>query len=300
MITPEEYVNTYVNLKSPLYENDSWRLMNTPIKKYLQNGKKPQSDNAQAAQQMLLAHLGKIFKSGKPQKFKFKGYKHPGLTDENYDYILNSITRTFLGKACPWEIQETIQLASLFGLVNEDYCRTYLGVDCGGFVANYWGEACPHMTDPMPLGWNGISPRNFWEVSSIWPDARKRRRKEAGDIRVGDAAIFFTWIDDKNVDNPAKSDGHGGHIKGTGSKAFHIGLVNGIGLAGDNITKLEIAESSGGESRYGGNGVNVRLAKVSATGKSQSFVYLKSGEDERIYFVEPPRGWGPELPWDYR
>jgi hypothetical protein len=300
MITPKEYVEAYVNLKSPLYKNDNWNLMNTPIVKYLQNGKKPQSDNAQAAKQKLLTHLGKFFKHGQPpQKFKLKGYQHPGLTDENYDYLLNSITRTFLGKACPWEIQETIQLASLFGLVDESYCEKNLGVDCGGFVANYWGEACPHMTDPMPLGWDGISPRNFWEDGSIWSDAKKRRRKEAKDISIGDAAIFFTWIDDKNVDTRAKSDGQGGHIKGTGSKAFHIGLVNDIGVAGDNITKLEIAESSGESSRYGGNGVNVRFSKVLATGKSQSFVYLKAGEDERIYFVAPPRGAGSELPYDY-
>ena len=83
----------------------------------------------------------------------------------DYDYINNSIDRCFIGKACPWEIQETLQLASEVGAVTEtnllEFCRSSLGVDCGGFVANYWGEACPHMVKVNPLGWNGILPRGF-------------------------------------------------------------------------------------------------------------------------------------------
>ncbi len=87
-------------------------------------------------------------------------------------------------------------------------------------------------------------------------------------------------------------------IEGTGSEAFHIGLVNSRGYAGDNFTSLEIAESAGSPSIYGGSGVSVRAANVVSTGMSGKWVYCQSGTNERIYFVEPPRGWGPETAYN--
>jgi hypothetical protein len=48
----------------------------------------------------------------------------------------------------------------------------------------------------------------------------------------------------------------------------------------------------------GGWGVNGRAANVLSTGKSGKWVYCQSGTNERIYFVEPPRGWGPETAYN--
>jgi hypothetical protein len=38
-------------------------------------------------------------------------------------------------------------------------------VDCGGFVAAYWGEEVPHMVEPNPKFATGISPRSIWADS---------------------------------------------------------------------------------------------------------------------------------------
>jgi hypothetical protein len=62
---------------------------------------------------------------------------------------------------------------------------------------------------------------------------------------------------------------------------------------------LGVAESSGARSIYGGNGVNVRAVGLSDTGKSGSYVYAAVGSNERIYFVAPPAGAGPEMPYTY-
>jgi hypothetical protein len=62
---------------------------------------------------------------------------------------------------------------------------------------------------------------------------------------------------------------------------------------------LEIAESSGARSVFGGNGVNVRTAAVTGTGKSGLYGYAEVGKNERIYFVAPPAGAGPEMPYTY-
>jgi hypothetical protein len=96
------------------------------------------------------------------------------VIEPDYDYIPASIHRTFIGKACPWEIQETIQLGSSISVINREnidkYCRDNIGVDCGGFVAAYWGEAVPHMAEPNPPMATGISPRSFWSDSKTWLD----------------------------------------------------------------------------------------------------------------------------------
>jgi hypothetical protein len=172
-------------------------------------------------------------------------------------------------------------------------------VDCGGFVAAYWGEEVPHMVEPNPKFATGISPRSFWADSGTWPDVIRRRRTDFTAIKPGDAAIFFSGVKDNNPDIQAKKGPDGEWIAGSGSKAFHIGLVNAIGASSSSITSLEIAESSGAPSIYGGNGVNVRAAQVNGSGTSGSYVYAQVGNDERIYFLAPIPGAGPELPYGF-
>ena len=194
-----------------------------------------------------------------------------------------------------------MQLASQLGLVVPDksysFCSANVGVDCGGFVANYWGEGVPHMADTNPSGAYGISPRSFWSDSKTWPDVMKRRRSVASAVQPGDAAIFFKDMKGDNPDLAKQRDSKGNLIAGTGSEAFHIGLVNQMAAG---LGKLEVAESSGARSVFGGNGVNVRSVNVQGTGVScGKWVYAEVGNNERIYFVAPPPGWGPEMPYRY-
>jgi hypothetical protein len=272
-----------------------WVARQAPIVNYLQHNQSEQDKRAAIAERALRNLLPAA--TGIPHVNHLKTFNF-----NEYDYINNSITRSYIGKACPWEIQETLQLASEVGAVAEanltDYCRTALGVDCGGFVANYWGESCPHMTQVAPAGWNGILPRSFWSNTQLWPDVMSRRRQMAGHVKPGDAAIFFKDVKNNNPDIAKQRDSNGKLIAGTGSEAFHIGLVSQVGSDGGGFTSLEIAESSGAKSIYGGSGVNVRSAHIAGSGMSGKWVYCEVGNDERIYFVAPPWGWGPEAAYN--
>ena len=294
MLSPAVYVNAYANLSSWLWFNGAWNWTDTGIIMYLQNSGAQQT----AANIVENAFWDKLARANQGKSLRYV----KTFNFDDYDYIPTSIHRTFIGKACPWEIQETIQLASSIGIVNDQnidkYCHDNVGVDCGGFVAAYWGEAVPHMAAPNPAMATGISPRSFWADSTTWPDVLRRRRTDAGAIQPGDAAIFFKGVKDNNPDILAKKGSDGQWIEGSGSQAFHIGVVNNIGASGGAITMLEIAESSGAASIFGGNGVNVRTAQVAGTGKSGAYVYAEVGSKERIYFLAPIPGAGPEMPYD--
>ncbi|HMV40027.1 hypothetical protein [Plasticicumulans sp.] len=294
MYLPAQFVNAYVDLFTWILDGSDWSFTGTPILHYLQSGKKPQSPNAQLAHQRFMSRLAQV----DPKFTTAKTFNY-----NDYDYINLSIRRCFIGKACPWEIQETLQLASELGLTNPDtvykYCSDNLGVDCGGFVAAYWGEGVPHMADTQPVGSLGFLPRTFWSDSHLWPDVRARRRKSAGEISPGDAAIFFKDIKGDDPDIAKQRDSSGTLIEGTGSEAFHIGLVNSVSGGGDKITQLEIAESSGAASKFGSDGVNVRFATIQSSGIAKGLIYAQTGANERIYFLGPPAGWGPELPYTY-
>jgi hypothetical protein len=296
MLSPALYISTYADLWSWIVVDSNWSYASTPILNYLQNGLGAQSSNAQLAHRKFMSKLVEASKNQSialAKTFRFM----------DYDYINQSITRTFIGKACPWEIQETLQLGSQIGAFSAEhvykYCLDCMGVDCGGFVANYWGIGVPHMANPTPFGATGFSPRSFWADSKTWPDVLRRRRPAFTAIQEGDAAIFFKDVKDNNPDIAKQRDKNNKLIEGTGSEAFHIGVVNRVGASASAITMLEIAESSGAHSIYGGNGVNVRSVGITATGKSGPYVYAAVGANERIYFVAPPAGAGPEMPYQY-
>lgn len=286
-MSPGEYAKSYANLFTWFWNGDDWVSRRAPIINYLQNNHNPQSARALAAEAALRRVMDReIGSDARKKTFRYV----------EYDYINNSIKRCFIGKACPWEIQETLQLASEIGALSEpkllDYCLNILGVDCGGFVANYWGEACPHMAHPAPPGFDGILPRGFWANTQLFPDVMKRRRKTLESVRPGDAAIHFKDVVKNNPDI-VKQGTPGHYIAGTGSEAFHIGLVETI-----SSSTIAIAESSEGKKSLGGNGVGVREAAVEEVGKSGEWVYCKTGANTWLYFVAPPWGWGPDTAYN--
>jgi hypothetical protein len=209
-------------------------------------------------------------------------------------YVTTSLQRVYSGKGAPDEIQDALWLASLCGLVNDGTVATYadnnLGVDCGGFVANYWGIGHPTVSIPNPTGALGYKPRYIW---GMFPGLR---RKSAAEIHADDAAVFFQDVknDDPNV--AAAQLPNGSYDRKTGSQAFHIGVVSSVSIGpGTNQVTLEIAESSGATASSGGNGVNVRsLDPVTAT-VAKGLVYCPSGEN-RIYFTGRQGAVAPYMP----
>ena len=281
-MSPEDYVNIYLNLWSWVGE----AFTPARVRNYLQNGKAPQSPRAEQA-------FGALKRAVAPLAGVKKGQTLPPVFSVNGDrYVTSSLERVFIGKGAPDEIQDVLWLGSLCGLVTEgnlaNYVDTNLGVDCGGFVANYWGLGHPTPDKPIVMGSTGIAPRTIWES---YP-----RRRESDAVDVGDAAVFFKDVKGNNPDIKAVKK-NGEYDSSTGSQAFHIGLVASKTTLPDGRLRLDIAESSGA-SRAGGNGVNVRpLGQVTPI-VAGGLVYCMEGAN-RIYFSAMPTGASPYMPQWY-
>jgi hypothetical protein len=280
-MSASEYVRTYLQL--PVWKNES---ATTPVsvRNYLQSGMGGQSTRAANAYAKLLAALPKQLDTPSkvlPATFQVRGDK----------YVTTSLWRVYNGKGTPTEIQGVLWLALLCGLVDDKTLTTYvdnnLGIDCGGFVANYWGIGAPSVSAPNPNGATGFKPRTIW---GMFP---KLQRKSASEIEEDDAAIFFKDV--KNDDpNLAAQQKAGSYDTSSGSQAFHIGVVSAVtAIPATNQVDLEIAESSGAPATSGGNGVNVRsLGRVTAT-VAKGLVYCPDGKN-RVYFTGKQ---GPVAPY---
>lgn len=155
---PSQFAKMYAQLTTRLYAGDGFGVADTPILRYLQAGRTETASNGALALKELNGKLGRA--KGAPAA------NAPTFVFKDFTYIRSSINRSFIGKATPWELQETLQLASHLGLVSRDnaatWCRKNLGVDCGGFVAAFWGVGVPHLNNLQPWGSTGILPRGFW------------------------------------------------------------------------------------------------------------------------------------------
>jgi hypothetical protein len=279
-----DYVDTYLHIWC--WVNDTFTAAR--VRNYLQSGLGAQATRAASAYSQLMGALPKLagLSAGKllPQVFEVQKDK----------YVTTSLWRVYNGKGAPNEIQDALWLASLCGLVNEGTLTSYvdsnLGIDCGGFVANYWGIGRPSTTSPNPTGATGYNPRMIW---GLFPNLR---RKNAGEIQADDAAIFFKDVksDDPNIAATKGADGN--WDPKTGSQAFHIGLVSSVSaIPGTSQVKLEIAESSGATASSGGTGVNVRsLGQVTAT-VAKGLVYCMDGQN-RVYFIGQQGAAQPYMP----
>jgi len=273
-MTPEEYVGVYLNLWC--WIGDVFTAAR--VRNYLKNdGTSAQSNRAKLAHAALLTAVRKLAGLG--------GRALPPVFEVNGDkYVTTSLQRVYEGKGAPDEIQDVLWLASLAGLVDETTFQTYvdrnLGLDCGGFVANYWGLSHPTTFDPNPKGATGVLPRAIWNT---YP-----HRASASAIQVGDAAVFFQDVKGNNPDIGAKQKVDGTYDTSSGSQAFHIGVVASNRLLADG--RLDIADSSGSASATsGGNGVKVRLLTNVKPVVANGLVYCMDGAN-RIYFTAKPAG----------
>ncbi len=284
-MSPAEYVNIYLNLSCWIGE----AFVATRVRNYLQDGKAPQSPQAKQAFNALVPAV-RALAGLRP------GTSLPAVFDVSGDkYVGTSLQRVFLGKGAPDEIQDVLWLASLCGLLDEgsvaNYADTNLGVDCGGFVANYWGIGHPSANNPNPSGATGFLPRTIWNTY-------RTHRKDAGSVAVGDAAVFFKDVKANNPDLVATKKLDGTYDTSTGSQAFHIGLVASASVGYDGTMRLEIAESSGAAATSRGNGVNVRSVQPAKPVVAGGLVYCPDGNN-RIYFTGAPSSASPYLPQWY-
>ena len=291
-MNPSQYTQSYSDLWSWIVDADGEASYSgTPIRNYLQNntkssGTKDQALRAAKAYGDLMSAITRRLGSAPDVRFK--------IGEDTF--IRLSLQRVYWGKGAPNEIQDAIWLATLLGVVRSSdlprYCRESLGIDCGGFVANFWGFGRPTLAELSPKGAAGMLPRDFWGEGKN----QRRVRARASDIRPGDAIIFFkgkTFNNDPSTRASQKSDGSYDHTSGT--EAFHIGLVADKSATSSGVTSLQIAESSGASSIYSGTGVNVRTASVSETTTANNLVSCKLSETTRVYFVAPDGNPSPYL-----
>ena len=269
-MSPSEYVSTYLNLPVSLGGS---QVVKTSIRNYLESGLGLQSVRAETAGSRLFSAL--------TARLGITGNYPPVFTFEGAEIVTKSIRRVFMGKGAPGEIQAVLWLAARCGLLDRgnisSYCDGNLGIDCAGFVANYWGIGRPTAGDDHPVGWSGLKPRYIWHTN------RAFRRKDWSEIRVGDGVVCFRGV---RKDNPDQAHSRNSY----GSDAFHIGLVAYIApVARDSTIRLRIAESSGAQRSDGGNGVNVREVGEVEVKVARALVYYESANQERSYFVGPLR-----------
>lgn len=268
--TAADYVDRYLKLQ--VWKTKD-RTTVIAIRNYLQAGQGTRSTSAQLKLGELKRALAKLI--GKPLT--------PVFEVEGEKYVQLSIDRVFTGKGALNEIQNVLYLALLCSMVNESTLSKFaddnLGLDCNGFVANYWGMGRPTVDQPQPSFANGIKPR------LIWTRAPSLQRKTAAEIQVDDAAVFFEDVknDDPNIMAQMVDKKYD---TSTGSQAFHIGVVSAVTtIAGTDLVDLKIAESSGGTNpTSGGDGARVRNFGQVKAKVAKGLVWVPDGTN-RVYFV---------------
>lgn len=165
---PSLYMSlTYHHLLAPLHGGT---LTMVPIDRYLNAGimKSPTHARAVRAHGEKDALLGKI-----AEAIGAKNYPPLTFVLDGQMFNRSDIQRTFSGKGSPSQIRSTIWIASRFERLNMTTARTYtdnfIGLDCNGFVGNYWGMDANTEIDAYD----------------------KNPRTDPKAIEVGDALIFY-------------------------------------------------------------------------------------------------------------
>ena len=285
---PARYGECYLNLYHYTRFGTEVRI---GIRNYLQNAKGQQSINALALQGRLFNAINrKLGKSGSSVPANFDIFQYP--------YIRNNLSRVFMGKGAPDEIQDCLwlmdQLEMIDNMTVNWVCDQNLGVDCGGFVCNYWGMGRPSLGAEAPIGWSGMLPRDIWNMNP------QNRRTHHSQVQTGDAAIFFKDVKDNDPNIVARKLASGAYDTASGSQAFHIGLVDDLvtrtGEDGESVW-LGITQSSGAKRSSGFNGVHSSVGTFSLQ-SARGLVYCRDDDTgNRIYFTGPSSQGSPYLPW---
>ncbi len=139
-MTPLEYMLLYLCLPVKL-ENGESGVAN--IDMYLNHGIQPRSGVAWSAGDQLLGEMAQETKTAtNSHQFTISGLPIKAI----------NIRRTFMGKGSPQNNKEAIWLAHRYGYIMNanrkragaktllQYTRTYMGLDCNGFVGNYLAQ----------------------------------------------------------------------------------------------------------------------------------------------------------------
>lgn len=242
-MNPSLYMwGTYHHLIAPLHQD---RMGLVRIDRYLNAGitgnpKHPRAVLAHAEKDALLGAIAHEIKAPRaPLSFTLDGRMfHRG-----------DIQRVFSGKGSPAQIRTTLWLATRLSRATpdtiRDYCDKFVGLDCNGFVGNYWGG-------------DGNTEIDYYD---------KGRRKDAKQIAVGDALIFF--------------------VRGS-STPFHIAVVEEAHLSLDGKrVGLTAVQSAGLEKGL----EQIDFGEHTLETDNQKHLFYTRKGTQVVYFAEgPPKG----------
>jgi hypothetical protein len=133
-------MNLYLNLPVIL---DNWEGSVASIDMYLNHGIQPRSGVAWKAGDQLIAEMSRETKTH---------WSSAQFTIDVFPIRAINIRRAFMGKGSPQDLKDALWLAHRYGFIKnperpragaltlQQYCRTYTGLDCNGFVGNYLAQ----------------------------------------------------------------------------------------------------------------------------------------------------------------
>ena len=171
-MVPSAYAENYLHLTADLYGS----VAEVAIDKYLNAGITGQNDTADHRMNYranrAIAEKDRLLGSIK-NDLHIRG-RLPQMFDiESYPFKLMDVVMPFFGKGSPSNIRDVLWLAAKYRHLTpataQQYSSQYLGLDCNGFVGNFWG----------------INPSTSIEGYD------NHRRCEFADVASGDALIFY-------------------------------------------------------------------------------------------------------------
>jgi hypothetical protein len=135
-VSPKDYLARYREVAGSLNQTD---VFSVGVLKYLSNDGNTRAKGANVASRRIIKKLDAEF--GKSEQYIVDGYA----------FYREHVKRVGWGKASPYQILDTFWLAYRYGLVTaswdpkptvpspQQYADWYTGLDCNGYVDNYFG-----------------------------------------------------------------------------------------------------------------------------------------------------------------
>jgi hypothetical protein len=264
MMCPADYVDKYTGMTVGLDDRSQWSVV---IDQYLSNTGNSKVINAAKVRDVLLDCMAKETKTPSIAKtFKI----------DDYDVSRSGMMLSSWGKGSPNEIGDFLWIASRYGLIHladprpnktgihtlglQDFADKYLGMDCNGFLINYYNT------------------RDKEWIGSY--DNMLLRRKSVDEVQPRDALIYY--LPGNTVKRKIKDKATGATIeKDVPEPYIHVAIVNDV-LERKNPIMIEKAD-------WGGSGQHVFIERHQIYTNKKGQIYFngfKKGME--VYFSPAP------------
>jgi hypothetical protein len=268
-MTPADYVEEYTAMTVGLDDDSQWTVV---VDRYLSNTGNQKVINAGKVRDVLIGAMAQETKTPAISKT---------FTIEGHPVSRMGMMRCSWGKGSPDEIGDFLWMASRYGLIQlatprpnktgvhtlglQDFADKYLGLDCNGFLVNYYNT------------------RDKEWIGSY--DNKLLRRKSIDEVQPRDALIYY--VPGRTVKRTVKDKATGEKVEKDVSEPYeHVAIVNDVLIRGNPAT-IEKAD-------WGGSGQHVFVEKHALRTNKQGQIYFdgfKTGME--VYFSPAPSNLDP-------